>query len=105
MAARWGGDEFTVLCEGPLDDDEVDHVRTRLREAIGAPLAIDGIEVEIGVSLGVARHGPADRGADGDGGGGGDGAGAVRRGAPEVDADALVDRADRAMYADKRRHG
>lgn len=105
VAARWGGDEFTVLCEGPLDDDEVDHVRTRLREAIGAPLAIDGIEVEIGVSLGVARHGPADRGADGDGGGGGDGAGAVRRGAPEVDADALVDRADRAMYADKRRHG
>ena len=68
----------------------------RMREAIGAPLAIDGTEVEIGVSLGVARHAPGDGPADGDGSGG--------RGAPAVDADALVDRAARAMYADKRRH-
>jgi len=104
VAARWGGDEFTVLCEGPVDADEVTALRARLRSAIGAPLAIDGGEVEIGVSLGVARHGPADRGLDDDGGGRGDGPGSARRGVPEVDADALVDRADRAMYADKRRH-
>ncbi|MFN8040390.1 MAG: diguanylate cyclase [Acidimicrobiales bacterium] len=99
VAARWGGDEFTVLCEAALDGDEVDHVCSRLRAAIGAPIDVDDTEVEIGVSLGVARHR-----ADADAGAGAAG-GMAGRGTPLVDADGLVDQADRAMYADKRRRG
>ncbi|HET7486320.1 MAG TPA: GGDEF domain-containing protein [Acidimicrobiales bacterium] len=81
LIGRVGGDEFLAVCEGdagPLAD--------RLRAAVGAPLEIGGERIDVGVSIGVAV-------ADGE------------AALPTEDQirDLLVE-ADRAMYAEKRRH-
>jgi diguanylate cyclase (GGDEF)-like protein len=51
--ARFGGDEFLVLCEHLNDLDEIDHVTSRIREAIDAPYMIDGEEFVLSTSVGV----------------------------------------------------
>jgi diguanylate cyclase (GGDEF)-like protein/PAS domain S-box-containing protein len=53
-AARLGGDEFAVLLE---DDDQVDpkHVGERLLETIAAPVEIDGKQLAVTASIGIAR--------------------------------------------------
>jgi diguanylate cyclase (GGDEF)-like protein len=78
--ARLGGDEFGVLLEG--DIDHPDRVGQRILAAMRQPFDVDGRGVTIGASLGAA--------------------------VPDVDesglsADALLRRADAAMYAGKRR--
>jgi diguanylate cyclase (GGDEF)-like protein len=78
VLARYGGDEFIVLlpetpAKGALE------VANRIRDAIaGAPLELDGARVGTTVSIGVASH-PADGNT----------------------LDAVVARADRAMYQAK----
>ena len=52
--ARVGGDEFAVLCE--LEDgSEEAVVSTRLLEALGAPLSLNGDTVDLGASVGSAH--------------------------------------------------
>jgi diguanylate cyclase (GGDEF)-like protein len=53
-AARMGGDEFTVLVEDLTDVSEVAAVADRIVVALRAPIALDGREVFVSASLGIA---------------------------------------------------
>jgi diguanylate cyclase (GGDEF)-like protein len=52
--ARLGGDEFTVLCEGLRGERPALDVAVRVSEALARPLEIDGHEVVLRASIGVA---------------------------------------------------
>ena len=81
VAARWGGEEFCVLLEGVHEDDALHEVAEGVRLRIeAAPIEVEGVEIAVTVSVGAAR---ATAGLLG--------------------ADDLVDAADRALYAAKRR--
>jgi diguanylate cyclase (GGDEF)-like protein len=58
-ASRMGGDEFTVLLEEYDEEKNVDLYAERLLAILSAPVDLDGIVVEAGASIGVARF-PAD---------------------------------------------
>ncbi len=64
-AARFGGDEFTLLLEDLNGIDDARAITERLIEALSAPIFLDGREFEITASIGVAmsfsRH---DRASD-----------------------------------------
>ena len=78
VLARYGGDEFIVLLPETPSKGALE-VAERIREAVaGTPLELDGNRVTITVSIGVAGY-PQDGGS----------------------LDALVARADRAMYQAK----
>ncbi|MGH9086421.1 MAG: diguanylate cyclase domain-containing protein [Acidimicrobiales bacterium] len=51
VVARYGGDEFAILCEGLGDEDEAVVIADRIGAAMGEPYAGDG---SCGVSIGVA---------------------------------------------------
>jgi diguanylate cyclase (GGDEF)-like protein len=73
--ARLGGDEFAVLLTGAVDEERAVQVGRRVLRSLEQPILLDGLEVEVGGSLGIAL-------------------------APEhaSDAAALLKRADMAMY-------
>ncbi|MET0425294.1 MAG: GGDEF domain-containing protein [Actinoplanes sp.] len=52
--ARLGGDEFVVLVDGISQPDGHRKVADAITEALTAPYPIDGNQVEVGVSIGVA---------------------------------------------------
>jgi diguanylate cyclase (GGDEF)-like protein/PAS domain S-box-containing protein len=52
-AARFGGDEFVVLLESPLEVGEAESVALRIIETLRPPFDIDGHEVSARVSIGV----------------------------------------------------
>lgn len=79
LVCRFGGDEFVVLCERVADLDEVDALADRLIERFAEPFVADGLTFDIGISAGGALAEPGDADAP----------------------DALILRADRAMYAAK----
>jgi len=85
FAARIGGDEFAVVLDAAAAPDAIDATATRMIETLSLPYAIDGIEVTIGASVGVALF-PADG----------------------ASADELIKNADLALYQAKsegrRRH-
>ncbi len=79
FVARLGGDEFGVLLASAAGDVRVvDAVVQRLLATVQEPFGVDDLSLEIGASIGVARH-PEDG----------------------ADADALMRCADVAMYAAK----
>ena len=82
--ARLGGDEFAVLMEGVERSSEVGRVADALIAALNVPFQLDGREVRVGASVGVAIS------------------------AAEAGAEALLSNADIAMYhakaAGKNRH-
>jgi cyclic di-GMP phosphodiesterase Gmr len=83
LVARFGGDEFVILCSGRPDEDLV-ALAARVRDAVGTPFPGPHGPLSIGVSVGIAVGRPGD------------------------DADELIGRADRAMYGAKshpHRHG
>ncbi len=81
IAARWGGEEFCVLLEGIDHDDALREVAEGVRLRVEAmPIEVEGVEIAVTVSVGAARA-TADMSG----------------------ADDLVDAADRALYAAKRR--
>src|SRR5690606_15182255 len=75
---RLGGDEFTVLLNSVVNQDEVVHVATRITEAFREAFVILGREMRIGTSIGISMF-PADG----------------------EEPDALIQKADIAMYAAK----
>lgn len=75
--ARFGGDEFVVVCPGLTDVGELDDVRERLAAALAAPVDVAETTLCIGASIGAV----AGRGSD--------------------DARALLAAADAAMYRRK----
>lgn len=52
--ARFGGDEFVVVCEGVAGYAEAMELAERLRASIEAPLTLRGEEVFVSASLGIA---------------------------------------------------
>jgi diguanylate cyclase (GGDEF)-like protein/PAS domain S-box-containing protein len=52
--ARLGGDEFAVLVEGIATITEVERLAVALIETLDAPFTLDGMEVRVGASVGVA---------------------------------------------------
>jgi diguanylate cyclase (GGDEF)-like protein len=78
--ARWGGEEFALLLRGVRSDAEIAERAERLRARVaGAPVVAAGISLGLTISVG-----------------------AIRAGGELSDVDALVDAADRGLYAAKR---
>lgn len=78
LLARVGGDEFVALVRHVAEPSVAQQIAEKLRDAIEQPIVVDGLELECGVSIGVALF--PDHG---------------------LDADALVRNADAAMYKAK----
>ena len=76
--ARMGGDEFTLLLDGVSDPRQAQLVADRIQEAIGRTFKIDGHELHVTASIGIAL------------------------GAPGMTAAELLRNADIAMYNAKR---
>jgi len=72
---RLGGDEFAVLLPDTGDEERVLRIGRRMLRSLEQPIALDGLEVEVGASVGIALA-PAHAG----------------------DAATLLKRADLAMY-------
>jgi diguanylate cyclase (GGDEF)-like protein len=53
-AARLGGDEFVVLLDGITTEDGHQVVSDAITETLTQPFAIDGAQVSVGLSIGVA---------------------------------------------------
>jgi diguanylate cyclase (GGDEF)-like protein len=54
LVARLGGDEFAILLSGTDDEDRAIRVGRRLLRSLEQPVALDGLEIEVGGSLGLA---------------------------------------------------
>jgi diguanylate cyclase (GGDEF)-like protein len=54
VVARLGGDEFVVLARGLHDEESISVLCERLTRAVSAPVSVDGIDVSVGVSIGIA---------------------------------------------------
>jgi diguanylate cyclase (GGDEF)-like protein len=78
--ARLGGDEFAVVVSD-CDETSAPAIAARLIELLETPYAVDGHDVAIGASIGIAVYPVHGR-----------------------DSDTLMRRADAAMYAAKRNH-
>jgi diguanylate cyclase (GGDEF)-like protein/PAS domain S-box-containing protein len=79
--ARFGGDEFALLCEG-VGLESAERVASRIEDAFSAPFLIDGHEVSVTTSIGI-----------------------VLTTDPDASPDQLVSDADFAMYAAKQDGG
>jgi diguanylate cyclase (GGDEF)-like protein/PAS domain S-box-containing protein len=51
--ARSGGDEFVAVCDGLASLDEATMLAQRIRDAVEAPMAVDGTDVVTSVSIGI----------------------------------------------------
>jgi diguanylate cyclase (GGDEF)-like protein len=54
IVARLGGDEFAVLLPGTVDEERILRIGRRVLRALEQPVALDGLEVEVGASIGIA---------------------------------------------------
>ncbi|MBB1092013.1 EAL domain-containing protein [Rhodopseudomonas palustris] len=82
LVARFGGDEFAIVLAQVTSPNEASDFAARLIEIVSAPYDMDGLEVVIGASIGIAL-------APGDG----------------EDCDALLRNADMALYRAKAHGG
>ncbi len=64
-AARLGGDEFTVLLEDIVDEQQAVEVAERIAEALRLPVIVEGREVFVSASIGIATNTPRRIGPDG----------------------------------------
>ena len=56
LVARLSGDEFVVLLQGPLDDDDLARLAAGINRRIARPFHLDGNTNRISASIGIARH-------------------------------------------------
>jgi diguanylate cyclase (GGDEF)-like protein len=56
MVARLGGDEFAVLIHDELSAQQLERIAQRIVEALSAPYHIDGHDIVVSASIGIARH-------------------------------------------------
>lgn len=77
--ARMGGDEFLVMLDREVTREVIDRIGHRIIELLEQPMRVGGRDITIGASIGVATCPPV-----------------------EGDIDALISRADQAMYTAKR---
>ncbi|GAA1246523.1 sensor domain-containing protein [Oryzihumus leptocrescens] len=84
LVARFGGDEFVVVCCGVSTHAAALELAARVEHALATPIPFSGGELEVTASIGIALSSPPG-------------------GARFLDAEELVRRADAAMYLAKRR--
>lgn len=58
FVARFGGDEFAVLCHGRAHDDDIARVANDIHAALMAPIEIDGQAIYNTASIGIAMIDP-----------------------------------------------
>src|SRR5258708_10530652 len=63
-AARLGGDEFTVLLEDIVQARQAEEVAERIAEALRLPVMLDGREVFVSSSIGIALSSPLANGPE-----------------------------------------
>lgn len=82
LVARWGGDEFLIVTDS-VEDHGLGLLADRIKDQIDStPVALDdGSEVSVALAIGYASHQPGDGRS----------------------IDAVLDRADQAMYEQRRR--
>jgi diguanylate cyclase (GGDEF)-like protein len=78
--SRFGGDEFTVLVREVAGSEEAALIAERLTEAVRSPVSLEGEEVSLTPSIGIALGDSTEKPED------------------------LLDRSDKAMYSAKRRN-
>ena len=54
--ARWGGDEFTLLIENLVSEEQVAHLSKRILNAFNAPFPCQGYELHVTCSIGIAIY-------------------------------------------------
>ncbi len=54
VVARLGGDEFAIMFPGLGDGTEVGPIASRVMEVLARPFTVDGVEVAVSASIGVA---------------------------------------------------
>lgn len=54
VVARWGGDEFVVLCPSVQCEADASHIANRIHVALEAPFRVGPGLAEIGISIGIA---------------------------------------------------
>ncbi|CZF86594.1 diguanylate cyclase domain-containing protein [Grimontia marina] len=54
--ARLGGDEFAIVYSGPESREYLPDIAERLIESVGQPIFADGIEIQVGLSIGYAFY-------------------------------------------------
>jgi diguanylate cyclase (GGDEF)-like protein/PAS domain S-box-containing protein len=57
VVARFGGDEFVILCEHPAGQREMRELADRLIRALSEPLTVLGYPAAVGASIGIAIGG------------------------------------------------
>ncbi|HEX6380415.1 MAG TPA: EAL domain-containing protein [Acidimicrobiia bacterium] len=57
VVARFGGDEFVVVCEDQTADFEASLVAGRIIDALREPVVVDGQEIFLSASIGIAMAG------------------------------------------------
>jgi diguanylate cyclase (GGDEF)-like protein/PAS domain S-box-containing protein len=77
LVARYGGDEFVIAVQGPVEQPELSAFVTRVERELGRPYRLGPVIAHIGVSVGVAES------------------------APGTTAGELVEQSDRNMYLTK----
>jgi diguanylate cyclase (GGDEF)-like protein/PAS domain S-box-containing protein len=56
LVARFGGDEFAVLVRDANATEAARDVADRMAASLGSPIVLEGREVRVGVSIGIAGH-------------------------------------------------
>ena len=64
MLARLGGDEFAAVLPKPVDEAAVMVQAERLKSVVSLPYQVDGQDVRVGVSVGIAFHSQDDATVD-----------------------------------------
>lgn len=54
LLVRTGGDEFVVLCPGLTDAERLQDLSLSLIQDVAAPMSLEGLDVQIGASIGIA---------------------------------------------------
>ncbi|WP_292285558.1 diguanylate cyclase [Marivita sp.] len=80
LVVRTGGDEFLVVCPGLTDHARLDQLSRSLIHDLSQPVDYEGMQVQIGVSIGIAQSAST----------------------PKVTPEGVIERADIALYAAKR---
>jgi two-component system, cell cycle response regulator len=62
--ARMGGDEFTIILEGVLSEQNILAVARRITESIAVPFELKGQHISIGVSIGITIYPQDDHSID-----------------------------------------
>ncbi|WP_375748378.1 diguanylate cyclase domain-containing protein [Vibrio sp. HN007] len=79
IVARFGGDEFVILLDEKMANEEIAQLCSRIDNAVNKPIDIEHLIIELGVSIGVRIGYPDDESME-----------------------VIIDDADRAMYINKR---